>query len=368
MSSYGSGARAALFIALEHAKLSIPHGIAQLPQRTISLMWRQIFEYHPVIGHRYVPNLKARVPFDGGGYLTRVNEAGFRSEHPFRQARTSGFRRLLLFGDSYTAAEGVSNPQRYSDILEANVGGLEVYNFGLPGTGTDQQYLVWRELAAGVEHDLVVIAVFVENIRRIGARYRLYFDDAGRKVIYAKPYYTLADGNLHLHQVPPPRQPVELSELSAEERAAVDEGGRFLLLRQVATALGAKSFLQRHTHYQPLPEYDSSETPAWRLMRAILTKWVGEIGMEKVLLMPLPLYQYVEELADPAPYQARFAELAHELGCALHDPLPDLLRYSPAERRQFRFEKDPHPTPEGHRALAASLQPMVERLLPPRRN
>src|SRR5205085_10087125 len=135
-------------------------------------------------------------------------------------------------------------------------------------------------------------------------------------------------------------QPVDLAALSAEDRAGVDEGGRFALLRQVATALGAKEFLQRHTHYQPLPEYDSAESPAWQLMRAILAKWVGETEKNKVLLMPLPLHHSVEELADPAPYQARFAELARDLGCALHDPLPDLLRCSAEERRRFRFEKD----------------------------
>ena len=42
-------------------------------------------------------------------------------------------------GDSFTAADGVSNRQRYSDLLEARLPGIEVYNFGLPGTGTDQQ-------------------------------------------------------------------------------------------------------------------------------------------------------------------------------------------------------------------------------------
>jgi carbamoyltransferase len=317
-----------------------------------------------VIGYRFVPNLKARVPFDGGGYLTRTNDAGFRSERAFARARTNGMRRVLLFGDSYSAADGVSNPNRYSDLVEQSVANLEVYNFALPGTGTDQQYLVWRELAAGIEHDLVVIAIFVENIRRVAARYRVYFDDAGKKVVYAKPYYTLANGELALHHVPPQRQPVDVATLSAEDRAGVDEGGRFALLRQVATAIGAKEFLQRHTHYQPLPEYDSADVPAWQLMRAILAKWIGEIGASRALLMPLPLHHYVEELADAAPYQARFAELARDLGCALHDPLPDLLRYSAEERRRFRFEKDPHPTPEGHRAIAASLQPVLERMLP----
>ncbi len=45
--------------------------------------------------------------------------------------------------------------------------------------------------------------------------------------------------------------------------------------------------------------------------------------------------------------------------------LPDLLRYPAEQRRRFRFEKDVHPTPEGHEALAASLAPALARVLPP---
>jgi hypothetical protein len=326
-------------------------------------MWRRIFEYHPVIGHRFIPNLKARVPFEGGGYLVRTNEDGFRSDRPFHPTRTNACRRVLLFGDSCTAGEGVSNRQRYSDVLEAGIGNIEVYNFGVPGTGTDQQYLLWREFASGLESDLVIIAVFVENIRRVAARYRVYFDDVGRRVVYAKPYYTLSGGALTLHHVPPPPRAVEPSGMTSDDRAAMDDGGPFPRLRQVATALGAKAILQRHIGYEPLPEYRSPHTPAWRLMRAILVQWIGEIGASKVLLVPLPLYHHVEELADAAPYQARFADLAAEIGCRLHDPLPDLLRYSRAERRRFRFERDPHPTAEGHGALAASLRPVIERML-----
>jgi len=326
-------------------------------------MPRQLFEYHPAIGYRYIPNIKARVPFEGGGYLLRANELGFRSHRPFREARTSGYRRVLLFGDSYTAGEGVSDPQRYSDLLEAAVPRLEVYNFGMPGTGTDQQYLAWREFAAAMEHDLVILAVLVENIRRVHAQYRPFFDENGLRRIHAKPYYTLNGTTLELHNVPPRREPVELSELRPEERAGVDEEGRFGRLRQVVNALGGKAVLQRLTRYQPVPEYDSGTTPAWRLMRAIIGQWVSSIG-GKVLIMPIPLYHHVEELSDASPYQERFHEMAKELGCELHDPLPDLRRYSMAERRHFRFERDPHLTVEGHRALAASLAPVVERLLP----
>lgn len=325
-------------------------------------MSRQLFEYHPVVGYRFVPNLKARVPHESGGYLVQANESGFRSNRAFERARTEGKRRVLLFGDSFTAGDGVSNGRRYSEGVEARLTDVEVYNYGLSGTGTDQQYLVWKEFCADVEHDLVVIAVLVENVRRVTARYRRYQDADGRERVYAKPFYALDGDQLTLHQVPPRKEPYEEHELPPEERDAVDRGGRFALLRQVVTAVGAKDVVQRLTRYQPVPDFDSASTPGWRLMRAILAQWI-RASSKPVLVVPLPLYQHIEETSDAGPYQARFRELAADTGCAVHDPLPDLLKYPMERRRRFRFEKDVHPTPEGHDALAASLAPAIERLL-----
>jgi carbamoyltransferase len=327
-------------------------------------MSRQLFEYHPVVGYRFVPNLKARVPHESGGYLVQANEQGFRSNRAFAAERAAGARRALVFGDSFTAGDGVSNGKRYTERLEEKLPGVEVYNYGLSGTGTDQQYLVWREFAQDVAHDAVVIAVLVENVRRVTSRYRRYADLTGRELVYGKPYYTLESGELTLHHMPPPREPIREEDLPPEEREAVDRGGRFHLLRQVVSAVGAKDVVQRITRYNPVPEYDAANTPAWLLMRAILSRWVRALTKPAVL-MPLPLYQHVEETSDPSGYQARFRELADELGCSLHDPLPDLLRYPSEQRRRFRFEKDVHPTPEGHEALAASLAPALARVLPP---
>ena len=323
---------------------------------------RQVYEYHPVIGYRFIPHLKARIPHEGGGYLLQANELGFRSNRPFVAEPTPGLRRALVFGDSFTAGDAVPNQQRYTDLLESLVPSLEVYNFGLSSTGTDQQYLAWQEYGRAIAHDVLVIAVFVENVRRVQARYRPHRDASGRERLYAKPYFTLDGEALVLRQVPPPASGFELDQLSPEDQGAVDHGGRFAILRGVVNALGAKEAVQRLTRYQPLPEYDSAHSAGWRLMRAILRRWVGE-SARPVLLMPLPLPQHLDQVCDAGGYRARFAELAAELGCALHDPLDDLLAYSRAERRRFRWETDIHFTPEGHRALAASLAPALGRLL-----
>lgn len=329
-------------------------------------MMRQLYEYHPVIGYRYIPNLRARIAHEGGGYLMQVNAQGFRSDRPFIRERSKGLRRVLIFGDSFTAGDAVPNRQRYSDLLEQSLlaSGIpvEVYNFGLSSTGTDQQYLIWKEFAQGMEHDLVVIAVFVENIRRVAAQFRPHHDEHGRKRIYAKPYFTLADGQLDLRHVPPPREPIEEHAMSEAQAAAVDRGGRFPTMRKMVTALRLRDVAQRLSAYQPLPQYDSPTHPAWQLMRAILRQWITSL-QQPVLLLPIPLPQHLDRTADARAYRARFAELAAEVGCHLHDPLPHLLAIAPAERRRLRWEKDIHFTPAGHVEIARSLMPVVAQIL-----
>src|SRR5687768_10383686 len=101
-------------------------------------MERQLFVPDDAIGYRFVPGLRTRVEHEGGGYLVRTNQAGFRSEREFVPAKQPGTSRILLFGDSFTAGDGVSNPKRYGDQLELIVPDVEVFNFGLSGSGTDQ--------------------------------------------------------------------------------------------------------------------------------------------------------------------------------------------------------------------------------------
>ena len=330
-------------------------------------MTRSIFQYDPTYGFRFIPGVKARVPHEGGGYLVRANEAGFRSDREFVASRSPGFRRALLFGDSYTAGDGVSNGARYGDLLEKLVPGLEVYNYGLPGTGTDQHYLVFADVAPRIEHDLVIVAVLVENIRRVVAHYRLFENADGDNVALAKPYFSLEkDETLVLRNVPVPPAHLSLDALPDDERHHVDRGGELPLVRRALNLLGpgVKSILQSAIGQNPLPAYDSPSDPAWRVLRAILLRWISESSVP-IVIVPLPLYHYVEGIADPSSYQARFAEVARATSALVHDPLPHLLQLSPAERRSLRFERDVHPTPFAHEQLARSIATAVAPLVAP---
>jgi len=165
-------------------------------------MNKQIFEYHPIVGYRFIPNIQTRVQHESGGYLIKTNSLGFRSELEFNLARTKNYKRILLFGDSYTAADGVSNKKRYSDLLMQLLPETEIYNFGMPGTGTDQQYLIYHEYAKNIEHDLVIVVVLVENIRRVNAQYRVYLNEKKERVVFQKPYFELENKELVLKNIP----------------------------------------------------------------------------------------------------------------------------------------------------------------------
>jgi carbamoyltransferase len=44
-------------------------------------MNRQLFQYHPTIGYQFVPGLRTREEHEGGGFLLRTNQDGFRCRH-----------------------------------------------------------------------------------------------------------------------------------------------------------------------------------------------------------------------------------------------------------------------------------------------
>ncbi|MBL4890490.1 MAG: SGNH/GDSL hydrolase family protein [Rhizobiaceae bacterium] len=308
---------------------------------------RDLFRYDPDLGYTFIPNLKVRVAHETGGYLVRTNSYGFRSNH---EPDSSG-QKIFVFGDSFTAGDGVSNGKRWSDELERLMPGFEVHNFGLPGSGTDQQMLALEKFGTDFQCDLVVVVVLVENIRRITSAFRPFEMPDGEVRFKAKPYFELVDGELVRHHDPVPMDPISSSELG---EASTDSGGRYPGLRKLVSKLGVKELVQRMTAYQPVPDYDDPSSNGWKLMSAILKRY-QKICPGEMIIVPLPLYQHIEETADASSYQARFAEIGEELGVTIVDPLAELRNYSIEDRRRFRFENDVHLTPEGHAAVARAL-------------
>jgi len=263
---------------------------------------------------------------------------------------------------------------RYSDLLEAAIPGLEVDNCAISGSATDQQFLTYQDQATR-EHDLVVIAVYVENILRITRRVVKARDASGEVVFRAKPYFEMQNGQLALHNVPVPKQPWTEQTLPEELRQHVYSYGEanYLFREQskhhdtVMRALGplrplrrlAKHALTRFHQFQPMPAYDDPRSRGWSLMKSILTTWIASSRVP-VLLVPLPHDSTLSSLSNPAAYQARFRELAVETRCSLYDPLPKLMSLPTAERQVLWSDAFGHLSTGGHAAVASLLVPVVK--------
>ena len=321
-------------------------------------MSRQLFAYHPILGYRYIPGIRARVRHESGGYNVKCNQAGFRCEHELTPKAREGTFRVLLFGDSFTAGDGVSNKHRFGDLLEQRMDGLEVLNFGLPGSGTDQQYLAFREYAKDLEYHLLVICPFVENIQRIVATHRktVNFTD-GKLVERAKPFFSLEDGELVPHHIPCPK---ETRAAQASNSRTTDDTLRKYVRKLYDRFPGLSRAVNRIRNTRWPIAYEDPRSPTWLLMKRILEKWIEDSNTE-VIVCPLPLFAHIDKSFSADGIRSRFAELAKNEKVTVADILPHLWRMTEKERWALIYHGDQHPSKRGHAAIAESLEPYVKK-------
>lgn len=96
----------------------------------------------------------------------QLNKLGFRGPDPAKTP-PEGARRVLLFGDSYTAGWEVEDDAMWSAHLARwlNTTGTayEVINLGFPGFGTDRAYLLYEAYGRQLNPDLVLLVMYLEN-------------------------------------------------------------------------------------------------------------------------------------------------------------------------------------------------------------
>lgn len=329
--------------------------------------YRMIFMYHEIFGVWFVPNIKAIVPHEPGYFLVKTNSVGMRSSKEYDIKQDSGIRRILVFGDSYTAGDGVNNEERFTDLLEANEEELEVLNFGLSGSGIDQQLLIYENLGQSFGGDIILLCFSVEDINRISGGYRSYENRVTGEInLVPKPYFTIGNGNLQLHHVPVPREHFLLSE-APREILAQQTMDRSLFPKSVVSIyklvnkhlFPLRDPLIRFSHaykfFHPYPQYDSTSHPDSLLMKAILKRFADLAGSCKVVLAPLPTFHCIEKLIRPN-YLEYFRELAEEDSrFQFINLLPYFHKLSSKTRHQCYYARDYHYTPLGHSIIAKAL-------------
>jgi hypothetical protein len=126
-----------------------------------------------------------------------TNSSGLRGLHEYAPERPAGVRRVLAVGDSFMFGVNLrdeeSLPVQLQTILSRH-GKWEVLNLGVPGYGTDQQWLRLQRLGFRYAADVVVLGFFERDVRRNVESFR----------DYAKPVFTLEGSRLVLGHVPVP--------------------------------------------------------------------------------------------------------------------------------------------------------------------
>ncbi len=331
---------------------------------------RMLIQHDADIGHRFVPNQKARLTNEAGGFFVTTNSNGFRSDTEF--VKRKGDRpRLLMFGDSYTAGDNVSNGDRYSDQL-ASLRGCEVFNFGISGSGTDQHLLAFRKFAKNIEADAVILCVQIDSFHRIQTAYRPSIDRVtGRQVKVPKPFFELIDGSLQLRQVPVPiDRPEEGPDGSTTQGKRDDNllqkahdlyslipGLKELRNSSLLSDAGSRLITEfkRLRGHHPYPDILSDQTSGWKLMEAILRQFIAEVQPLPVIIFPIPTRDFYLVGMEPV-YQALFEKLDDPQNNVHVGDVSTLLGKLPyQERLKLSFEQGGHFTPYANRLVAEQM-------------
>jgi hypothetical protein len=119
-----------------------------------------IYRHDADLGWAPVPNASAA--FTGSRTVgVRNNSIGLRDiEHD-----RGGEPKILFIGDSFTWGFDVEAKDRFTEILRQKMPQADIVNAGVPGYGTDQEYLLLEKIWDTIKPDVVVLIYCSDNDR-----------------------------------------------------------------------------------------------------------------------------------------------------------------------------------------------------------
>lgn len=100
---------------------------------------------------------------DEFSYSISMNRHGMRYRE-VQQQKPAGVTRVAVLGDSFVWGIGVSDHDRFTEMVEKRSDGkFELLNFGVSGYGPIQYYLMFDEIVANFRPDIVLITFCLGN-------------------------------------------------------------------------------------------------------------------------------------------------------------------------------------------------------------
>ncbi len=245
-----------------------------------------MYEYDSQLGWTNTANYKREVwEYDGKktaqktGYI-QINSQHIRSDQEYSLEPPHNKTRLLLVGDSYSFGVEVANHRIFSDILNKQyLQNSEVLNLAVPGTGTDQQVLMWELYGKKYRPHVVILGFYVRDFTRNLVTFKGY----------SKPRFVLNDdgeGKLINYPVPSPQ---EIYDEYFKGQKKIYSGYYSYLTNFLFTRPYEK-ILKRRTR----------NAPGWKILSYLMdrfTKAVKETGASPLWLI-LPSRDSLEDVGD----------------------------------------------------------------------
>ena len=277
----------------------------------------------------------------GNGYLVHQNQFGLRGPDHMRLEKTSGRKRVLVLGDSYVWGLGASQEELFTNPKVYGTND-ELINCGVSGYGTDQEYLFYLRTGQKFDVDEVVLAFTLYNDVENNLHSKQYS--------YLKPYFTLNDGQLVLHNDHVRYSRVDRFLRNLNQRSRVwnvaREGFHGLLktlLRKQKKPLGTEVVVSE------------ADRKGIELTLAILKKLkeAVEARHAEFYVVFIPYKPRIENhLPGNHPFAPLLAAGLTQMGVHYREPYPEFLKGAMAGVDPFNVGEDNHFDAAGHALFA----------------
>jgi hypothetical protein len=317
---------------------------------------RALFLPDPVLGTVLAPNKQELAVTSDFSVVYRTNSKGLR-DREYEYEKTPGKLRVLALGDSFTFGEGVPYGERFADLPEQQLDGVEILNTGVPGWGTEAELLYLAREGLRYRPDVVVL--FLNYVDLTRQRPNLF-----------------RDGRIEL--------PTDAVSASREEPPAAGGEGPTWYLKADDPLFRERGLLVRHSYalsylsfrlalWQRRDALEQQDAGAWQKKSAgkqsadlsagtriptapertmlVLRKFVELSKAEgfRLVMVNISCWAHLDFVAGVDP------------GLAYHDLAPLLIAES--KNRSLLFQYDKHYNPQTHALIGQQLTEILRPLV-----
>ena len=311
--------------------------------------WHNIIRQQRVSTHSYTD---ARARYDADlGFVGSPNysEPGFHYDArgfrvtPAPAGMTLAEPPILAVGGSYTLGDEVADDETLPSQLQA-LTGRRTINAGMEAYGLDQMVLRAEVVAAQERPAAIVLSFGADNLRRM---------EMSRVWGVEKPYFTLSDGKLALHNVPVPKSPDPATTLDIWQRLL----GRSMLVDLILRHFGWQyEWSVDHVRVSPRGEAVKLSCP--------LFERLAKLGVPTIVAAEYDPYLWI----DPSYMKDQNALTDAVLSCAVAagfvtiNPFAEIDKGMRTAGRDLYYRKGEHPSPAGHALAARMVADQLRRL------